>query len=82
MRNINLGRSAIEFVPLAAWPGAQLRYLVPVFGTASHWQKEARLAFEQAYGVVNLWAFDHISLYGWDVTAASFRGMVRSSYQG
>jgi hypothetical protein len=82
MRNIDLGREAIEFLPPAAWPGAQLRYLVPVFGTASYWQKEARFALEQGYGVVNLWAFDHISLYGWKVTADSFRGMTRSSYQG
>jgi hypothetical protein len=82
MRNINLGREAIEFVPPAAWPGSQIRYLVPVFGTASHWQKETRLAVEQGYGVVNFWAFDHISLYGWKITADAFRGMVRSSYQG
>jgi len=82
MRNLDLALEAIEFAPPVAWPNDHLRYLVPVFGTASPWQKEARYALERGYGVVNLWAFDHISLYGWKVTTDAFRGRARASFQG
>ncbi len=82
MRNIDLSLAAIDFVPPLAWPNSQLRYLVPVFGTTTNWQKEARLAIERGFGVINLWAFDHISLYGWKVTADVFQAKARASYQG
>lgn len=82
MRNLDLAWEAIDFAPPVVWPNDHLRYLVPVFGTASPWQKEARLALERGYGVINLWAFDHISLYGWKVTTDVFRGRARASYQG
>jgi hypothetical protein len=82
MRNLDLARSALDFVPSLAWASDHLRYLVPVFGTASNWQKEALYAMERGYGVVNLWAFDHISLYGWKITADAFRGRARANFQG
>jgi hypothetical protein len=82
MRNLDLAREAIDFAPPLVWPSDRRRYLVPVFGTASPWQKEARFALERGYGVINLWAFDHISLYGWKVTTDVFRGRARASYQG
>jgi hypothetical protein len=82
MRNADLALAAIQFVPRLSWPADHLRYLVPVFGTASNWQKEARFALERGYGVVNLWAFDHISLYGWKVTTDVFLARARASFQG
>ena len=82
MRNIDLALNAIDFVPPLAWPNSQLRYLVPVFGTTTNWQKEARLAIERGFGVINLWALDHISLYGWKVTADVFQAKARATYQG
>lgn len=82
MRNLDLSLAAINFVPQLAWPNAQLRYLVPVFGTTTSWQKEALLAITRGFGVINLWAFDHISLYGWKVTPDVFQARGWASYQG
>ena len=82
MHDLDLAAYAIAYPFTVGWPGTQLRYLVPVFGTASPWQKETRLALEAGYSAVNFWAFDHICLYGWDVDPQAFAGKTRSSYQG
>jgi hypothetical protein len=81
-RSLDLANDAIMSSFTVSWPGAHRRYLVPVFGTASPWQKEVNLAVAAGYSVVNLWALDHICLYGWDVTPQAFSGSARSSYQG
>jgi hypothetical protein len=81
-RSLDLADDAITTGFALSWPSASRRYLVPVFGTASPWQKEVNLAILAGYSVVNLWALDHICLYGWNVTPAAFSGSARSSYQG
>lgn len=64
-RNLDLARTAIHFpVEQLAWPRDSLRYLAPVFGPGYPWEDEYRLAQGLGYGAVNLWAFDHISIYG------------------
>ena len=35
LRNLDLARQAIELFPAFGWPLAALRYLVPVFGSAT-----------------------------------------------
>jgi hypothetical protein len=81
-RSLDLANSAITTGFAVSWPSAARRYLVPVFGTASPWQKEVNLAILAGYPIVNLWALDHICLYGWDITPQAFGGQARSSYQG
>jgi hypothetical protein len=81
-RSLDLANAAITTGFAVSWPSAARRYLVPVFGTASPWQKEVNLAILSGYPIVNLWAFDHICLYGWDITPGAFTGSARSSYQG
>ena len=81
-RSLDLANDAITATFAVSWPGTARRYLVPVFGTASPWQKEANLAIAAGYSIVNLWALDHICLYGWNVTPEAFSGSARSSYQG
>jgi hypothetical protein len=81
-RSLDLADSAITTGFAVSWPSGARRYLVPVFGTASPWQKEVNLAILAGYSVVNLWALDHICLYGWNVTPQAFSGQARSSYQG
>ncbi len=63
LRNLNLAREAIELFPSFGWPLDRIRYLVPVFGTASPWVRELGLALGAGIRVNNLWAFDHVCLF-------------------
>jgi hypothetical protein len=81
-RSLDLANSAITTGFAVSWPNANRRYLVPVFGTASPWQKEVNLAILAGYSIVNLWALDHICLYGWNVTPYAFCGCARSCFLG
>lgn len=67
MRQLDLAKEAINLFPGFGWPLDSVRYLVPVFGSATPWHRE--LALTHAAGIVtnNLWAFDHICLYNLDV---------------
>ncbi len=67
MRNLDLAREAIELFPDFGWPPAALRYLVPVFGSATPWHRELALALGAGIATNNLWAFDHVCLYNLDV---------------
>ncbi len=79
-RNLNLAREAIALPLNLGWPSDSIRYLAPVFTPAMPWQKEVEAAFGQGVPVVNLWAFDHVSLFGLDVRAEQTKG--RSFYAG
>ena len=63
MRDLDLAREAIDLFPEFGWPVTSLRYLVPVFGTATPWGRELALALGAGIQTNNLWAFDHICLY-------------------
>lgn len=67
LRNLNLARQAIELFPSFGWPLNRLRYLVPVFGTASPWVRELGLAVGAGIKTNNLWAFDHVCLFNLQV---------------
>ena len=67
MRNLNLSRQAIELFPGFGWPRDQVRYLVPVFGSACPWVRELALALGTGLKTNNLWAFDHVCLYNLQV---------------
>jgi hypothetical protein len=76
MRSLDLARQAVELFPNFGWPLDSLRYLVPVFGSATPWHRELALALGAGIRVNNLWAFDHICLYNLDVPE---RGLERRS---
>jgi hypothetical protein len=63
MRDLNLAREAIELFPGFGWPVTDLRYLVPVFGSAAPWGRELALAQGAGIRTNNLWAFDHVCLF-------------------
>jgi len=67
MRNLDLAAQAIALFPTFGWPLSQLRYLVPVFGSACPWVRELGLALGAGIATNNLWAFDHVCLYNLQV---------------
>jgi hypothetical protein len=67
MRDLDLANQAIGLFPSFGWPLSQLRYLVPVFGSACPWVRELALALGAGIATNNLWAFDHICLYNLQV---------------
>jgi hypothetical protein len=67
MRNLDLAREAIELFPSLGWPRGAVRYLVPVFGVATPWERELALVWGAGLKTANLWAFDHICLLNLDV---------------
>ncbi len=67
MRDLDLASEAINLFPRFGWPLDNLRYLVPVFGVATPWNRELALAIGAGIATNNLWAFDHICLYNLDV---------------
>jgi hypothetical protein len=62
LRNLDLAREAVALFPAFGWPRSSLRYLVPVFGTATPWPKELALVWAAGLPVANLWAIDHVCL--------------------
>ena len=66
-RDLDRAEEAIRLFPDFGWPLDSVRYLVPVFGSATPWNRELALAIGAGLTVNNLWAFDHICLYNLDV---------------
>ena len=69
LRDLDLAREAVELFTGTgyAWPLTALRYLVPIFGIATPWERELALVWAAGLPLANLWAFDHICLYNLDV---------------
>jgi hypothetical protein len=67
IRNLNLARQAIGLFPGFGWPTTNVRYLVPVFGSATPWNRELALVWAAGMSAANLWAFDHVCLFNLDV---------------
>lgn len=63
-RNLDLARTAIEFPLTLGWPRDSVRHLVPVFRSGYAWEKELAMAEAAGIPAVNLWAFDHVCIYG------------------
>ncbi len=66
-RDLDRAEEAIRLFPDFGWPLDSVRYLVPVFGSATPWNRELALAVGAGLTVNNLWAFDHICLFNLDV---------------
>ena len=82
LRNLDLARNAMDFGAATSWPGQARRYLAPVFGSSYPWNKEVQQALLRQYSTVILWAFDHVCLYGLDVSPRAFAGRARSRTYG
>ena len=67
MRDLDLVRQAVNLFPSFGWPLASLKYLVPVFGSATPWPRELAVARGAGLAVNNLWAFDHVCLFNLEV---------------
>ena len=76
-RNLDLARTAIRFPIELGWPRDSIRHLVPIFRPGYPWGKEVDLAKGDGIPVVNLWAYDHICIYGWPVAETSRGRSVR-----
>jgi hypothetical protein len=71
LRNLDLAREAVNLFPGFGWPVSALRYLVPVFGSATPWPRELSLAIGAGISINNLWAFDHVCLFNLPVPEPS-----------
>jgi hypothetical protein len=63
-RSLPLVRDTIEFPIQQGWPKASLRYLIPIFNGGCPWKQEYRMAKGLGIPVINLWAFDHVCIFG------------------
>ena len=63
-RSLDLSRTAIEFPLTLQWPRDSVRHLVPVFRYGYAWEKEIDIAIGAGVSVINLWAFDHVCIFG------------------
>ena len=81
MRDLNLAREAIDLFPSFGWPLSAVRYLVPVFGSATPWLRELALVRSAGIPVANLWALDHVCLYNLAVPEGSLdrRSVVKTT---
>lgn len=65
-RSTDLAREAIRWPwTRMEWPKHLVRYLVPLFNGGCPWQREYLDARDAGVAAVNLWAFDHLCLFGW-----------------
>jgi hypothetical protein len=78
-RNLDLARTAIHFPLGLNWPIGFVRHLVPIFRPGYPWEKEVALARAAGIEVVNLWAFDHICIFGYPVAPGT---VGRSAFMG
>ncbi|MDP9055324.1 MAG: hypothetical protein M3N93_13650 [Acidobacteriota bacterium] len=69
LRNLDLAREAIGLFtgPGFVWQPSALRYLLPIFGFASPWERELALVWAAGLPLAEFWAFDHICLFNLDV---------------
>jgi hypothetical protein len=63
-RDLELAETAIVFPLKLGWPRDAVRYLVPVFTGGYPWDKEYMIAVRENVASVNLWAFDHVCIFG------------------
>ncbi|MCC7153444.1 MAG: hypothetical protein IT161_02650 [Bryobacterales bacterium] len=68
-RNLDLSFQAIQFPVQLGWPRDSIRIMVPVFRGSYPWEQEITRARDLGLNAVNLWAFDHVCLYGWPLNA-------------
>jgi hypothetical protein len=63
-RDLNLTRAAVLFGVGLDWPKDSLRHMLPVFQPGYPWESECLAALGEGVAAANLWAFDHVCLFG------------------
>ena len=63
-RDLDLVHDVIEFPIGLGWPLDSVRYMLPVFNGGCPWVREYRMAKNAGIPVMNLWAFDHVCIFG------------------
>ncbi len=63
-RSLELAKTAIVFPLTLGWPRDSVRYLIPVFQGGYPWNKEFLMTQALNIANVNLWAFDHVCIFG------------------
>ncbi len=69
-RDLNLSGEAIRLPAKLGWPRNAIRHLTPVFHPGYAWEKEVATGLAEC-SVVNLWAWDHICIFGYDLRPKS-----------
>lgn len=67
-RNLDLVRDVLNFPIQLGWPIDSIRYMSPIFNGGCPWIHEYRLAAGLRFPVINLWAFDHVCIFGLPVS--------------
>ena len=76
-RDLNLTRAVVVFPRELGWPLDAVRHMVPVFRPGYPWEKEFLTALGEGVSTVNLWALDHVCLYGLPLRAELGHGSAK-----
>lgn len=77
-RDLDLVNECMQLPSQLGWPGEKTGLMTPVFKGGYPWMREVRTALENGFHCINLWALDHVCLYGLTPGNVSRR----ASYQG
>ncbi|MBA3972846.1 MAG: hypothetical protein C0504_01355 [Candidatus Solibacter sp.] len=77
-RDLDLVKECLLLPSQLGWPGAKTALITPIFKGGYPWMREVDAAIEKGFHCINLWAFDHICLYGLSLG----REGRRASFQG
>ena len=80
--DMDRAHQAIVFAvtPPMSWNPENVAYLVPWFNGTCPWPRELLLAHSRGLNIVNLWAYDHLSLMSWPIPLPA--SMERSGFLG
>lgn len=68
-RDLDLARSCLRLPLELGWPAGSVRAMIPVFRGSYPWFGEVECAKDLGMDGVSLWAFDHVCLYGLNLSA-------------
>ncbi|QOY86992.1 non-contractile tail sheath protein [Paludibaculum fermentans] len=68
-RDLDLARSCMRLPIELGWPPGAVRAMIPVFRGSYPWSREVAYAKDLGMDCTSLWAFDHVCLYGIDLSA-------------
>jgi hypothetical protein len=77
-RDLDLVKQCLLLPAQLGWPGEKTALMTPIFRGGYPWIREVDAAIENGFNFINLWAFDHVCLYG----LSPGRLGRRSSFQG
>ena len=77
-RDLDLVKLCLHLPAELGWPGEKVGLMTPIFRGGYPWSREVAAAQEIGFSCINLWAFDHICLYGLGLE----RDSRRAAYQG